>query len=462
MGHIQWTCEPDRCVPNDCQPDCQPNCNPNCSPGCYPTTCTPVKNAVLPVNAGSDCRPVPVGTPSLRTVWFELTGKCQLNCVHCYAESSPKGTHGTMTVEDWLRLVDETNELGVRMIQLIGGEPTLYPGWVSIVDYAISLGIEVEVYSNLVSVKPDWWKVFERRRVSLATSYYSVDPQSHNAITGARSHARTLAHIQEALKRGIPIRVGVIGMHDDQAIEATMQQLGELGVKNVGLDHLRQVGRGVRDQTPSTAQLCGKCGNQKCAISPTGQVWPCVFSRWDSTTIGNVQDLPLAQILKGTTAVAVNAQLQQVFAARRQEEFCRPDCSPDCHPTIMCNPNCTPQCNPGCNPNCTPNCNPSKPNMVLMGSGHADDPTFCEPDNDCSPDQNCNPNQQCNPDCNPGKDCTPQCNPGGHTLMLAGVATGASGDCTPQCNPGGNGCNPDCDPSHHCSPDDQDCTPTNK
>ena len=38
--------------------------------------------------------------PPLRFLWLEITGKCQLECTHCYADSGPKGTHGTMATRD--------------------------------------------------------------------------------------------------------------------------------------------------------------------------------------------------------------------------------------------------------------------------------------------------------------------------------------------------------------------------
>ena len=46
---------------------------------------------------------------ALRFLWLEITGKCQLACEHCYAESGPKGTNGVMTVEDWQRVIDEAS-----------------------------------------------------------------------------------------------------------------------------------------------------------------------------------------------------------------------------------------------------------------------------------------------------------------------------------------------------------------
>jgi MoaA/NifB/PqqE/SkfB family radical SAM enzyme len=72
----------------------------------------------------------------LRFAWLEITGKCQLSCAHCYAESGPTGTHGAMSGADWHRVIDQAADLGVRMVQFIGGEPTLHPDLPELVDHA--------------------------------------------------------------------------------------------------------------------------------------------------------------------------------------------------------------------------------------------------------------------------------------------------------------------------------------
>jgi MoaA/NifB/PqqE/SkfB family radical SAM enzyme len=63
----------------------------------------------------------------LSFMWMEITGRCQLGCTHCYADSGPRGTHGAMELADWQRVIGEAAELGVARIQFIGGEPTLHP-----------------------------------------------------------------------------------------------------------------------------------------------------------------------------------------------------------------------------------------------------------------------------------------------------------------------------------------------
>lgn len=160
---------------------------------------------------------MPPATSALSFVWLEITGKCQLSCRHCYADSGPRGTHGVMTRGDWKRAIDEAADLGVDMVQFIGGEPTLHPELPALVDHALAAGLQVEVFSNLVHVSARLWDTFDRPGVRLACSYYSDDDAEHARITGRRgSHARTTANIAEALRRSIPLRVGVIDVLDGQ------------------------------------------------------------------------------------------------------------------------------------------------------------------------------------------------------------------------------------------------------
>ncbi|GAB3173615.1 hypothetical protein GCM10027059_44960 [Myceligenerans halotolerans] len=286
----------------------------------------------------------------LSFVWLEITGKCQLECIHCYAESGPAGTHGVMDTADWRRVIDECAELGVQMMQFIGGEPTLHPDLPDLVEHALTRGLEVEIFSNLVHVSDRMWDTFTRPGVRLACSWYSTDPKQHLLVTKRNTHARTRENIAEAIRREIPLRAGVIGMLDDQNVEAATAELKALGVTEVGVDRLRQVGRGIRDREATTAELCGNCGDGVVAVSPTGEVWPCVFTRW--MPVGNVRDGALADILAGEAHSEATAELQAAFASRL------PDCGPKCGPN-RCDPACAPSCDPACKPTCPPSCGPS-------------------------------------------------------------------------------------------------------
>jgi MoaA/NifB/PqqE/SkfB family radical SAM enzyme len=274
----------------------------------------------------------------LSFVWLEITGKCQLACNHCYADSGRHGTHGNMTTRNWSRVIEEAAGLGVGMVQFIGGEPTLHPGLPSLIELALGLQVEVEVYSNLVHIPAQLWDIFEQPGVRLATSYYSGSAKEHDAITRRKSHDRTLMNIREMLQRGIPLRVGIIAINSGQRVTEAVDELRDMGVTDIGVDHLREVGRGIRQRGPDFEQLCGECASGKLAISSSGEVWPCVLARW--LPVGNVHQLPLVEIER--QAEETRSQLRTAFS-QRSPSPCVP---PNPCPPLICPPTCPPACSP--------------------------------------------------------------------------------------------------------------------
>lgn len=277
-------------------------------------------------------------------IWLDLTSRCPLVCVHCYAGASPRGTHGQMTMAVWFEVISQAAALGVGQVIVIGGEPLYHPGCSDIVLYALAQGIRVEIFSSLYRVTPAQWDLAALPGVSLACSYYSDDLVQHEAITGRRgSHARTRANIAEAVRRGIPIRVGIVSLTEEQRTVQAMAELAALGVppEAIGLDRLRAFGRGAAG-LPDEADTCGACGHGNAAILPDGTVTPCVFTR--TAAAGSVLEGLLGDVLAGSTFAAQVARLDSLRPATWP-------CVPD-----MCDPQCGPSCSPACRPagNCRP------------------------------------------------------------------------------------------------------------
>jgi pyruvate-formate lyase-activating enzyme len=269
-------------------------------------------------------------------LWLELTTRCQLTCSHCYNRSGPDGTDGTMTGADWRAVMDQAAALNTDLIQFIGGEPTLYPELPGLIGHARQVGLEVEVYSNLVHVPDATWGALARDGVRLATSFYSDDRGEHRQITGRDTHRQTCSNIARALEMGIPVRAGIVEVLDQQRTAQAHTLLTRMGVRQIRHDHARPFGRAASDATPSPAGLCGRCGNGCAAVLGDGTITPCPMSRW--LAAGDVRTNPLEQLLATTTATAA-ASIPRGNA----------DCDPQ-----TCMPNgdgsCEPQCTPGCDP----------------------------------------------------------------------------------------------------------------
>jgi hypothetical protein len=274
-----------------------------------------------------------------RLVELELTQACQLACTHCLTRSHPGAHHGAMTLEDWKSAVRQARGCGAETIQLIGGEPTVSPHWLELLDYILSFeGLSVQVYSNLYSVTARHWNVFSNPRVTLATSYYSDTAADHDAITTKPgSHAKTRANIITALELGIPLQVGIVRVLPGQRADEAATELAGLGVPEhlIKIDRARAVGRA--NPLPADApvsELCGRCGDGRLAILPSGDVAPCVLGR--GLRSGNLlHGAALADILTGP---AWKQHMRSI--PRDAGRGCTPGDSSDCDPanTTACAP----------------------------------------------------------------------------------------------------------------------------
>ena len=286
-------------------------------------------------------------------LWLEVTTKCNLQCVHCYAESGPQlPLIQGMTYDRWVSVLKDGFALGCRKVQFIGGEPTLYPPLMDLVKDAQHMGYEfIEVFTNGTYLKDEMLELFRDCNVHLAFSAYSSEADVHDRITMRQgSHARTIENIRKAIDYGIPVRAGIIEMPENsEGLEATKALLREIGVQSIGTDRLRGIGRGnvTLQATDPMRELCGACWRGQLAIDSQGDVFPCIFSRFHK--VGNVVH-GLRYALENDELHKFRRDVRDMdeIQAKCGPDDCNPYCKPNCHPYEKCNP-CNPKsafCNP--------------------------------------------------------------------------------------------------------------------
>lgn len=78
----------------------------------------------------------------------EITESCNLKCPMCYSASGPGGKH--LTFEECQRSIDRLVDVEGRpeVLQLSGGEPTLHPEFLRILDYACAQPIDIVMINS--------------------------------------------------------------------------------------------------------------------------------------------------------------------------------------------------------------------------------------------------------------------------------------------------------------------------
>ncbi len=253
-------------------------------------------------------------------LWLELTNKCNLRCLHCYAEASRGSKNDELSTDDYKRIIRDSSDLGWKSIQLTGGEATLCPDLMELLAYAKACGYEfIELYTNAFNLQNRLLDFVVENGIKVATSFYSHESKTHDRITQCKgSFEKTVRNIQRMVKLKIPLRVGIIKLKLNQNdTEKAKAYIADLGVdpESIDIDTVRPSGRGCNveltpdderdfsqapgrhciEQTEKGLVIPGTCWNGKAAITPCGDVLPCVFAR--DLVAGNILQTSLKDIL---------------------------------------------------------------------------------------------------------------------------------------------------------------------
>nr|VFK64648.1 MAG: radical SAM additional 4Fe4S-binding SPASM domain-containing protein [Candidatus Kentron sp. UNK]VFK71165.1 MAG: radical SAM additional 4Fe4S-binding SPASM domain-containing protein [Candidatus Kentron sp. UNK] len=126
-------------------------------------------------------------------VELELTARCNLRCQHCMVEHKNSG-EGELSGATIKSLIDDWSEEGLLELQFTGGEPTIRPDFVDLVEYACERGIKVLVSSNGTLIDEE---LAERLGKSGAYVEISLDGGSaavHEVIRGRNTFENTVSN----------------------------------------------------------------------------------------------------------------------------------------------------------------------------------------------------------------------------------------------------------------------------
>ncbi|MFO8055709.1 MAG: radical SAM protein, partial [bacterium] len=71
-----------------------------------------------------------------RVLAWEVTQRCNLNCIHCRASASDSAPEGELSLAEYKALIDEVAGFASPIIILTGGEPLLRDDVYDIASYA--------------------------------------------------------------------------------------------------------------------------------------------------------------------------------------------------------------------------------------------------------------------------------------------------------------------------------------
>ncbi len=134
-----------------------------------------------------------------------ITSKCNLHCAGCYSRCN----HATvdsepvsqLTDEEWFKVFDEADELGISFILLAGGEPMLRRGVIEAAGK--KKNILFPIFTNGTFMDEDYLKLFDKKRNLIPIMSIEGKKESTDQRRGAGVYDRLIANMNELKKRDI-------------------------------------------------------------------------------------------------------------------------------------------------------------------------------------------------------------------------------------------------------------------
>jgi uncharacterized Fe-S cluster-containing radical SAM superfamily protein len=159
-----------------------------------------------------------VALGGLDTLWFNSGTLCNIECAHCYIESSPTNDRlEYLAVEEVVAYLEEVERLSLttREIGFTGGEPFLNPQMLDMIGTSLGRGFEVLVLTNAMQpmMRPAVQKgLVELRqahgnRLALRVSVDHYTAERHDEERGAGSFAKTIEGLRWLSNGGFRVTV---------------------------------------------------------------------------------------------------------------------------------------------------------------------------------------------------------------------------------------------------------------
>ena len=190
---------------------------------------------------------VPQKLPAPFLIVWNFTNMCNLRCLHCY-QRADKPTPDELTLEEKLDLVRQLDEAGVAAVALSGGEPTIHPHFLRVVEELARRGIYVSVATNgwMFANKERLKQAVDKGLRYVEVSVDSARPEVHDKFRGVPgAWERAVKALENAVEMGVSnaMATTITRMNKDE-IDDILDLAEKIGVERVIFFNFVPVGRG--------------------------------------------------------------------------------------------------------------------------------------------------------------------------------------------------------------------------
>ncbi|MHC1740985.1 MAG: radical SAM/SPASM domain-containing protein [Anaerolineaceae bacterium] len=175
-----------------------------------------------------------------------LTYRCNNSCAHCY-NARPRN-YPELSTQEWFKILDNLWKLGIPHIVFTGGEPTLRDDLPELIQHAEANGQITGLNTNGRKLKD---ANYVHKLVDAGLDHVQITLESHlkeihdQMVCQAGAWEETVAGLKNALSSKLYVMTNstMLKLNSPQIAE-TLEFLGKLGLKTIGLNALIYSGRG--------------------------------------------------------------------------------------------------------------------------------------------------------------------------------------------------------------------------
>jgi 12,18-didecarboxysiroheme deacetylase len=180
-------------------------------------------------------------------VW-NITRRCNLKCIHCYARSQDISYADELTTAEGKTVLDDLAAFGVPVVLFSGGEPLIHPDLPELAAYAVEKGMRAVISTNGTLITPEKARIL--KDIGLSYVGISLDgmEEIHDRFRGQKGAFKAaldgIRHCQQA-----GIKVGLrftINKFNATEIPNIFKLLEDMSIPRVCFYHLVYAGRGSK------------------------------------------------------------------------------------------------------------------------------------------------------------------------------------------------------------------------
>ena len=164
--------------------------------------------------------------------WLTVNRNCNFRCQWCYGEDTHYDPRDTMSLKTAKELVEIGMAAGVKHFNIIGGEPTMWPGLFEINRFCKGLGVTTGLITNAAKFGDDkYWERYQESpcdRISISVK--SVAREQFKDVTKSKIYDKTMKGIGRAInfhKTGVTaVHNSLVGLDGLRQIAVTCRELG--------------------------------------------------------------------------------------------------------------------------------------------------------------------------------------------------------------------------------------------